>query len=412
MTRDAITQQARQILLTYDPVPRDWQKEALRIWSINYRGTVSVVTGGGKTIFCFLSMKEALSTNNELRFLIIVPTIALLDQWFVSLVHDLRLPEGSIHLITSASQSTDLRLINLCIINSGRNTISRLTKNGHWFVCVDECHRAGSLANSSALQGKFEATLGMSATPRRQYDAGFEDRVAPILGDVIFEYSFQEALEDGVVTPFLLKNYKIWLTTAERKQYDYLSRLIAVELQKQKKRRNEESKRLERLLHQRASVAVNARWRIPSAVLLATQFSRPTIIFHERIAAANEIADLVQKTGRRAVTYHTGLSRGMRQRNLALFREGIADILVTCKSLDEGLNVPEAEIGIMAASSRSIRQRIQRLGRVIRRSPGKERSIVCTLYATESEETQLQSEGNELSEIINIEWYEASIRND
>ena len=60
MTRDAITQQARQILLTYDPVPRDWQKEALRIWSINYRGTVSVVTGGGKTIFCLLSMKEAL----------------------------------------------------------------------------------------------------------------------------------------------------------------------------------------------------------------------------------------------------------------------------------------------------------------------------------------------------------------
>jgi superfamily II DNA or RNA helicase len=410
--RSDIARSDHHIIAAYDPPLRKWQAEALLIWSRLRRGTVSVVTGGGKTIFCYLCMREALALDSHTRFLIIVPTLALLDQWVVGIQHDLGLSADAIQVLTSESRDADIKLVNVCVINTARENTARFTANGAWFLCVDECHRAGSPANSLALTGKFTATLGLSATPKRQYDSGFEERVAPLVGSVIYEYSFQEAVRDGVVTPFQLHNYRIPLTQSERHEYDRMSRLIAIESRKIGGTQHNTSKRLESLLLRRASVVVNARWRIPSAVALALQFSQPTIIFHERIEAANSIAALAQERGRRAVAYHTGLSQGMRHRNLALFREGIADTLVTCRSLDEGLNVPEAQIGIMAASTKSIRQRIQRLGRVIRRSPGKETSIVCTLYATDGEEAQLRTEVEDLSEIVSSEWYQVGVKHD
>lgn len=70
----------------------------------------------------------------------------------------------------------------------------------------------------------------------------------------------------------------------------------------------------------------------------------------------------------------------LRRDNLRLYRRGVFDTLVTCRALDEGTNVPETSVAIIAASTASIRQRIQRLGRVLRRAPGKEKATVSIPY--------------------------------
>ena len=103
-------------------------------------------------------------------------------------------------------------------------------------------------------------------------------------------------------------------------------------------------------------------------------------------------------------TYHSKLSGPLRRRNLQMFRKGMVDVLLTCRALDEGMNVPEAEVGIIASSTSSTRQRIQRLGRVLRPAPGKDSAKIYTLFITDKEEQRLIDEILTLSEVSSSTW--------
>src|SRR5882724_1910372 len=212
--------------------PRDWQRKALGKWLEAMRGVVSVVTGGGKTIFAFLCMQVFHKEFSTGRVFILVPTITLLDQWYVGLQEDFGVPAEEIACFSSQEKATKPRPVNLLVINSGRELVAKLAGDNKNFLIVDECHRAGSPENAKALQGHFAAALGLSATPRREYDKGFEEHVVPVLGDVIFEYDYSQAYADGVVAPFDLVNVQVDLLADERTEYDRLTRRAAVLLRK------------------------------------------------------------------------------------------------------------------------------------------------------------------------------------
>ncbi len=80
---------------------------------------------------------------------------------------------------------------------------------------------------------------------------------------------------------------------------------------------------------------------------------------------------------------------------------------MTCRALDEGFNVPETEVGIIAASTATNRQRIQRLGRVLRPAKGKDRALIYTLVATEPEIKRLQQEEENLEGVAEVTWTRA-----
>jgi superfamily II DNA or RNA helicase len=82
--------------------------------------------------------------------------------------------------------------------------------------------------------------------------------------------------------------------------------------------------------------------------------------------------------------------------------------LVTCKALDEGMNVPETTVAIIASSTASTRQRIQRLGRVLRPSKGKDKAVIYTLYATEQERKRLINEYKNFQNDVSITWLKSS----
>lgn len=94
----------------------------------------------------------------------------------------------------------------------------------------------------------------------------------------------------------------------------------------------------------------------------------------------------------------------MRRENLRLYRRGVFDVLVTCRALDEGFNVPETQVAVVASSTASSRQRIQRLGRVLRPSPGKEEAKIYTIYATQLEQERLLREASALAEVSSVTW--------
>src|ERR1700722_2091281 len=104
------------ITWTLKTPPRTWQATALERWQIQKRGVASVVTGGGKTIFAFLCMEKFLQEFSNARFLILVPTITLVDQWYVSLQEDFGVPETDIACFSSQEKPARPSRVNILVL--------------------------------------------------------------------------------------------------------------------------------------------------------------------------------------------------------------------------------------------------------------------------------------------------------
>jgi superfamily II DNA or RNA helicase len=384
--------------------PRDWQVAALALWKQRYRGVVSVVTGGGKTLFaqmCMIAFKER---HPRGQVVILVPTVALLDQWIVSVTEDLGIQEDAIAQFSGASKAQMLGEVNLFVINTARE-LHRYTRDAsETMLIVDECHRAGSEENARALKGSHLATLGLSATPERQYDEGFRTKIEPALGPIIYRYGYRDAFRDGVICPFELVNVRITLQDSEEAQYSRLSKAI-----RRAASTGEPEEKIAALLRMRAAVSARAAMRVPVAAAIAEQHRHErTLIFHERIDSASTLHSVLAQRGHNVTIYNTSISSVVRRDNLRLYRRGIFDILVSCRALDEGVNIPETSLAIIASSTASLRQRIQRLGRVLRPAPGKKAAKIVTLYATDIEEERLQVESQRLNAITKTTWMKAT----
>lgn len=388
---------------------RDWQLEALTSWKKNgRRGIARVVTGGGKTVFAFQCIHDFLETYGSGVVAIVVPSVALQDQWYAELLAEMNVAPSEISLVGGGNQARQQRRFTIAVLNSARKAGWEAMTDPALLI-VDECHRAGSNQNRRAIEGSFGATLGLSATPEREYDDGFEEVLVPALGPIIYEYDYVRAHREGVISDFDLTNIEVPLTSAEEEEYGRLTQRV-IRAHKRFEATGDDTQ-LRIALQKRASVTSNAVNRIPTAISIAHRFpGKRMVIFHESIDAANEIAAALIARGHHVALYHTKIGGPMRRDNLRLFREGIFQILVSCRALDEGINVPETEVGVIASSTASSRQRIQRLGRLLRPAPGKSSAQVFTLYATESEQKRLRAEATQLAGVSRIRWMAASIR--
>lgn len=391
--------------------PRQWQREALTAWSDSeMRGIARVVTGAGKTVLAEMCMIHFRSRYPNAITSIVAPTLALVDQWYVSLVEDIGVAEDEIAIFSGNSKPNRLGAVNLMTLNASRTKAEVLSLNENVLLIVDECHKVGSPVNSQILGGRFKGTLGLSATPERQYDQAFDELIVPALGEIVYTYDYNRARREGVISPFELVNVAIQLQDDERVEYERLTRKVS-EILGQRETGEDVDERLVRTLRRRASLAAGARMRIPVAVHLIDRHpGERALIFHESIQAAETIRTRLRDRRHNATIYHSQIGESIRRDNLRLFRKGVFDVMVSCRALDEGVNVPETTVAIIASSTATLRQRIQRLGRVLRPSPGKTMATIYTLYATDSEERRLIEEGQRLTEVDRISWMKSSLR--
>lgn len=370
--------------------------QALELWEQeHHKGIISVVTGGGKTVF-------ALSCIDRLRppsTLIVVPTVALLDQWWEEVAHFFDLPLDSIHVI-SGRKSMRTGTVNLAVLN----TASKLESEGRALPCflvVDECHKAASEQFRAALDVPKLAALGLSATPERPYDEGLTEVLIPKLGRVIFEYTYRDAKRDSVIVPFRLFNVVFDLEPERIEEYERLTKAIA----RSARMRGADAEETVALYLKRARVVNLSLNRIRlTAKLVAAHRRERTLIFHEDIDACELINTILKEVGVRSAVYHSRMRLRDRAAMLAAYREGALEVLVTCRALDEGFNVPETQIGIIAASTATRRQRIQRLGRILRPASGKDGARIYTLVATGPEIARLKDEESELEGVADVSW--------
>lgn len=342
------------------------------------------------------------------RVVVIVPTLALLDQWFVDITDSTDFEDSDVASYSGEQRPEQAAKINLAVLNTARDAMPLLAASTTepMMLVVDECHRAGSPENARALEGDYEAVLGLSATPERE-DEGFEERIEPVLGPIIYRYGYSQASADRVIVDFNLVNVEIApdpekLLTATNATEKF-RHLLQSEWAKSKPREAEQ------LVQERALRAARSALRVPWAVKLALLHRDERIIlFHERVDSLQNIADLLRKNGQNSVAYHSKLSDAHRRDNLRLFRRGVISTLVTCRALDEGANVPEANVAVVAKSTSSTRQRIQRLGRVLRPAKGKKEATIYTLFAGDEEREYLADEERSLEGVAHVLWKRGS----
>ena len=159
----------------------------------------------------------------------------------------------------------------------------------------------------------------------------------------------------------------------------------------------------------RANVAKNSEMRVPSAVEVAKKEKEQKIlIFHESIEKAEEIYSILSNEGLSVGIYHSEIYGPIRRETLYRYRKGMIRILISCRALDEGVDIPDANVAIIAAYTSSLRQRVQRLGRVLRKHSGKDYATIYTFYSTDRERAQLVDEMDRLEGIAKTSWKKVS----
>jgi len=381
---------------------REWQAKAFPLWWSKKRGIVKVVTGGGKTVFAIHCLTKYLEENKDHSIFIVVPSIALLDQWYEGLQKDFN--EKEISLNGGGEHLEKLSRINISTIDSVKNIIQQFDASKTLLI-VDECHKIGTEKRGEVLSNNWYATLGLSATPERDYDDNFYIIIRKILGDIIFDYDYIDAREDEVIVNFKLLYAYAAMTPDEEEKYKKFTKSI--------QRRaatiggnDMNDYPLKMLIFNRARMVKNSKNRIPFGIELLQKHKRDSwIVFTENKKQAKEFNKIINTKGYKSAIYNTDLDNAEREENLNNFKNGNLNVLVSCTALDEGFDMPEADGAMILSASSSKRQRIQRMGRVLRITANKQNALIVTVYSSKTEFDKLREESNRYKlEGVPVKW--------
>jgi superfamily II DNA or RNA helicase len=390
------------------PALRIWQAEALKLWRhAKCRGVVQAVTGTGKTRVGIEAIDSELTGGGKV--LVLVPSLALLYQWS----RDLKdcFGEATIgHVGDGHDDSFDTHAVLIATPQSARNLAFRRDAG---LLIADECHRYGSSTWSEALSVHFLRRLGLTATYERQ-DEG-DTRLAEYFGETpVFDIDFRRALKEKVVSPFRLAFIGVNLTSAETASYTEFDEQCSRARTKLTQEYGLRSmpygqfmlevartangaigtraarvarRYLNNFSKRRALLAdTPAKLERISALDPIIKSASGTLIFTQTKNAAHKATERLVRNGHQAAAIWGDLESDERESLLQLFREGCRTVLAAPRVLDEGINVPDADLGIVLSASSGRRQMIQRMGRVLRLKSDGRRARLAILFAVGTSE--------------------------
>jgi len=367
---------------------RDWQKKAYKSWTnSDYKGIFSVVTGGGKTFFAIYCLSSLFEQDLIKSCVIVVPTKTLQDQWASNILNITDVTEKDISF-----NYKKLERITI-LVNLSAQKLDRSLNFKNTALVLDECHRYGTAPNESFLSLDFFSKTGLTATLERKYDDGVEKFLQPNIGSVIYNYDIKQGLKDGVVENYQMVYLKTQFTGEERIEYDLLTKKISKAYARRYNSEEGSNNYLEVLLFKRTRLVNESKQRkyVAAKIILENQ-KRKKIVFCESISQAEEIKSICKENGLDTTIYHSKMSRKDRIASLSQFQKDYFHTLIGCKALDEGFDVPDIDFGLIVSQTKTNRQRIQRLGRTIRKGKNKQKPIIYTLYTTNEEERMLREE--------------------
>ena len=426
--------------------PYDWQIEATNQWNENDNsGIVAAVTGSGKTIMAMYAVSDYINKHPDAIISVIVPTKVLMYQWAETFAEILGLGEDIIGLRGDGFKDSFKigKRVLVTIIDSARQgvleaDVNTLPDSVPHLLIADECHRYGGEANRTVFNTRHDGILGLSATPPADEEEVDGDEltnaqfVLERIGGVFYNLRYKEALEQELISPFEVQYVTIPLQPQEDLLYAVHSKSISKAIQNirmkygyameqysnrsldeqlnalGKKIPDIDSDRDVTRYRQETQKRRDLVWETANRkfAFLKVVEQHPTsqmMVFHERISqledivapvdrrmtgsrepADHAIQDLLVNPNYTPAMYHSKQTPGWNPLFMQAFREGKSRVMLSVKALAEGVDVPKADVGIIRVSTGSVRQRIQTIGRMLRRGSA-DRALIYIFHVTTSD---------------------------
>ena len=354
-------------------LPRSFQKKAVMAWIKEKRGVVSLPTGSGKTILSVMLIEKIRRPT-----LIHVPTIDLMRQWKDVLSEYFKLPIGLL-----GGGINDIQSITVATYDSALIHVED-KGNRFGFLVFDECHHLPSeQLKFTALSSIAPFRLGLSATPER--NDGKESDLYDLCGSLCYEIHIDE-LSGKTLAPYEVKTIEVEMLPEDREKYE-IARGNYLEFVK-KARINFNHPNGWSIFLRKTSETIEGREAF-KAYLLQKKLSQASVAKEEklwelfqkhigdRMLIFTQDNEMAYRIGRifllPVITHLTKFIE--RESFLKAFKSGAYPVLITSKVLNEGVDVPEANVGVIVSGSGSIREHVQRLGRILRARPGKQAKL-------------------------------------
>ncbi|MEM2233764.1 MAG: DEAD/DEAH box helicase [Nitrososphaerota archaeon] len=367
-----------------DRVLRPYQVEAYEAWvSRGSRGIVIAPTGTGKTIIgLYAIMRSSVPT------LVVTPYERVMKEWIK------KGKESGITFTRYYASEKVLSRFTVAIYNSVVRHPEIL--DDFELIILDEIHHVGADVFSRILPKlDYKKVLGFTATLRRE-DGKHQTILAKL--PVVYVLDLKSAMENGYVAPVQVIPVPARMDDFERKEYMRIQseiRKTASDLKRLKAVFSESDPRVLEL-ERKLRILTNERRIFLSRInakkdallnVVRRHHSEKVIVFSESIESIEDLKDYLVGNGIPAETYHSGKSEQERSRIFAEWGRSF-NVLLAVRALDEGVDVPEVAVGVVIASGQSVRQLVQRKGRIMRPKEGKQARLYV-IYAQESIEYML-----------------------
>jgi superfamily II DNA or RNA helicase len=360
--------------------PRQHQADAFSAWKqAKYRGVVVLPTGSGKSFLAQMAIAHI-----KRNTLIVVPTIDLLNQWSEQLADVFQCKIGML-----GGGVKDVRDITVTTYDSALLMMEFIGAQ-FGLLIYDECHHLpGERNRMSAMMSIAPYRMGLTATPERNDDG--EQVLYGLLGPLCYRQDIDQ-MKGDILAPYVVERLELELDEDEQLAYeenretykDFLREndinfsggdgwakfmgLVA---------RQPNGKEAFTAYMTQRRIARSGRAKLRAIWELLQEHSNDRIII---FTADNDTAYEIGRTFFLPVlTHHTKMTE--RREMLDMFRSGEYPVLVTSKVLNEGVDVPEASVGIVVSGSGSIREHVQRLGRILRKKAGDKQAVLYELIS-------------------------------
>jgi superfamily II DNA or RNA helicase len=344
---------------------RDYQLEAIKNWCLEKMGSIVLPTGAGKTI---IGLKIIEIVNSPT--LIIVPTLDLIKQWTKILSRNFDMEIGNI--------GGGIENIQPITVSTYDSAYIKTPWIGNKFLLIvfDEVHHLPAPSYrliAETLVAPYR--LGLTATIEREDH--LEQDFPYLIGKSAFQITAKKLAENKYLANYTIERKKTFMSSEEYSKYKESMTIYYTCLKKIGLNMNSNNafKRLimmstKNTMARRALVArnnaidisLNSRSKMDEIrKILGENKDIKTIIFTQHNKLVYEISNdfLIP-----FITHKS--SKEERDDVLTGFKEGRYKAIVTSKVLDEGIDVPDAQLGILVSGTGSSREFIQRLGRLLR----------------------------------------------
>jgi superfamily II DNA or RNA helicase len=365
--------------------PRPYQTEALAAWRGHRgRGVVVLPTGAGKSHVALVAIDDKRRST-----LVVAPTLDLVRQWFDLLATTFGGPIGLV-----GGGEHDVQPLTVTTYDSAFLHMEHLGSR-FGMVVFDECHHlpsAGYALAARACLAPFR--MGLTATPERT--DGREADLVSLIGPIVYRKDIVE-LSGDYLAEYETERVSIDLSPEERADHDAARAVYREFVTSHGIRMSQpsgwgefimlssqsaEGRRAMAAYRRQRELAFAPQGKLEYLELLLTEHRGDrAIVFTQDNATAYTIARWFLVP---VITHQTKV----RERSAILrgFAEGIYRAIVTSKVLNEGVDVPDANVAVILSGSGSVREHVQRLGRILRKK-GDKRAVLYELVTEGTTET-------------------------